>query len=128
MLNKFKKIVLSSTIVASLPFFAFAQYTGGNNGLAQFMANSVTFINNVLVPFVFAVALLVFFYGVYLYFFYSRGEDEERKKGKDYMLWAIAAFVIMVSVWGIVNLVAGGLGLSKTDKIDGLIPTAQNLR
>ena len=31
------------------------------------------------------------------------------------MIWGIAAFVVIVSIWGLVSLIAGGLGLEGQD-------------
>jgi hypothetical protein len=41
------------------------------------------------------------------------------------MLWAIVGFVVMVSVFGIVNLIAGGLGFSDDENIQNIpnVPT-----
>ena len=74
--------------------------------LVALLVRVVIFINQTLVPFVFAVSLLLFIYGVYLYFFQDRSADENLKNGRQYMIWAVLAFVLMVSVWGLVNLIA----------------------
>lgn len=117
-----KKVLAASTGLLLAPMFALAQFNGSNE-LTDFGQRIINFINNTLVPFVFAVALLLFIYGVYLYFFYGRSEEDARKTGRDYILWSIIAFVVMVSVWGIVNLVAGGINLDDGN-IQDLIPEA----
>jgi len=111
-----------------LPLLALAQFTtGGESGeLNDFGAQLLSFINDVLVPLIFAVALVLFIWGIYLFLIYSGGDGESRKTGRSYMLWGILAFVIMVSVWGITNLVASGLGFSDRQGIDGFIPEANN--
>ena len=43
---------------------------------------------------------------------YQQILQQEKEKGKDLAIYAIVAFVLMVSIWGIVNLIAGGLGFS----------------
>ena len=118
-----QKILGVAALFLSTPYLAAAQFNGQTE-LTVFGGRILAFINNTLVPFVFAVALLLFIYGVYLYFFYGRSEDAARKTGRDYILWSIMAFVVMVSVWGIVNMIAGGLGFSRQGDIDGLIPNA----
>lgn len=117
--------VLLLAVMTLFPGIALAQSIadGGTGGdLGQFGLDIVEFINDVLVPFVFAVALLLFIYGVFLYFFLGGGDDEKRKTGKNYMLYGIGAFVVMVSVWGIVNLIAGGLGFNDDNEV--FIPRA----
>lgn len=100
----------------------FAQFTADNTGeLGTYATGILEFINQRLVPLLFAVALVLFIYGIFLFFIKSGGEDDGKKKGGSYMLWSIVAFVIMVSVWGITNLVAGGLGFDQEEAI----PTPQ---
>ena len=74
----------------------------------------LAFINGVLVPFIFAIAFLVFVWGIFKYFILGGGEQASRDEGKQFMLYGIAGFVIMVSVWGIVNLLSSGLGFNQS--------------
>jgi hypothetical protein len=62
-------------------------------------------INFVLVPLLFAVAFIVFLYGVANAYIFSRGDAEKVSKGHQHILWGILGFVIMISLWGIVNVV-----------------------
>ena len=71
-------------------------------------------IDHVLVPLVFAVAFLVFIYGVFQAFF-SVGSDseEKRKEGRKFIMYGIIGFFVMMSIWGIVNILLGTFGFSK---------------
>lgn len=100
-----KKIVILSSFLLIVPMVTFAQF----GGVDTFFNNIGTFINNVLVPLVFALALLLFLWGMFKYFILGGGNDSEREAGKQLIVWAVIGFVMMVSIWGIVNLVAGGL-------------------
>jgi len=93
------------------PMLAFAQQ-GEFTGLSDFFGNIVLFINDTLVPLVFAIAFLVFIWGVFKYFILGGDDEEKRKSGQQLMLYGIGGFVIMGSVWGIVNLLAGGFGFT----------------
>lgn len=121
-----KKIITSlyTTFLLAVPVLVGAQFNGGDDELANFGNDIVEFITNILTPLVFGVALLLFIYGAFLYFIYDSEDDESRKKGREYMLWAFIALVLMVTVWGITNLIAGGLGFDDPEAIDGLIPVA----
>lgn len=99
-----KKILIVSTYLV-LPIFAFAQF----REVDTFFTNIMTFINNILIPLIFALALLLFIYGMFKYFILGGGSDADREQGKQLILWAIIGFVMMVSIWGIVNMFAGGL-------------------
>lgn len=72
----------------------------------------LTIINDVLVPIVFAIALIVFIWGVFRYFIAGKQDPESQEKGKTLMLWGIVGFVLMVSVWGLVNLIVNTLDLN----------------
>ena len=96
--------------VAVMPLMAFAQFEGsdGIGGLAQ---SIIDFINQTLVPLVFALALIVFIWGLFQSFILGGTDPEAREKGKGLMLWGIVAFFVMVSVWGLVNILTGSLNL-----------------
>ncbi len=128
-------------IVSAAPVLAFAQpYTGGayiqdtNTGYSMgFISTSGGFntagsctgggigcvaytilylINSVFVPVLFAIAFIVFLYGITKAYIFSHGEPGEVEKGHKLILWGIIAFVVMVSLWGLVNVVANTFGLS----------------
>lgn len=86
-------------------------------------SNITGFINNTLIPLVFAVALLVFIWGMFRFFVMGGHNDDAKKQGKSLMIWATVGFVLMVSIFGIVNLIAGGLGFSDDQEIQN-IPNA----
>jgi hypothetical protein len=96
-----------------LPFFAFAQ--GDLEVISDYGASILGFINGTLIPIVFGLALLVFLWGMFKYFILGGGDDAERGKGKQLMLWAVIGFVVMVSIFGIVQLLSNGLGLEDDD-------------
>ena len=62
--------------------------------------NEVIF--NPLIKLMFAVALLLFMYGL-VEFMLNRGDTEAVEKGKIHMIWGVIGFAVMVSVFGIIN-------------------------
>jgi len=65
----------------------------------------ITLINSSLVPLIFALAFLVFLFGVFKYFFsVGANAEENRQKGKQFIFWAVIAFAVMISVWGLVSI------------------------
>lgn len=104
-----------------VPGLAFAQFGEVND----FLDDVSAFINGTLIPLVFAIALLVFIYGMFQYFILGGSDEDNRETGRRLMLWAIVGFVAMVSIFGIVNLVAGGLGFSEDENIQNIpnVPT-----
>lgn len=97
---------IGAGLAALTPALALAQYGAINNEISKV----ITFINNVLIPLVFAIALLFFIWGMFKLFIYKNAEEAE--EGKKLALYAVIGFVLMVSIWGIVNLIANGLGFS----------------
>lgn len=89
-----------------LPVVALAQF----NEIDTFIGKVTTFINNILIPLIFAIALLSFIWGMFRLFIHKNAEEAE--EGKKLAVYAVVGFVLMVSIWGIVNVVANGIGLS----------------
>ncbi|MBA3789423.1 hypothetical protein H0X32_03475 [Patescibacteria group bacterium] len=105
-----KKLAYIGTSFA-LPFFALAQTTV--NSAQSLGAFIITFINTVAVPVIFAIAFIVFVFGVFQYFIFGRGNEEAAKQGRSLMLYGLIGFFLMVSVWGLVNILVGSIGLDR---------------
>lgn len=71
----------------------------------------INMINNVLVPVLFAIAFIVFLYGIARAYIFSSGDPEKVKEGHKIILWGIIAFAVMISLWGLVNVVVFTFGL-----------------
>lgn len=83
--------------------------TGFNSQpIESFAGFFIGLINTVIVPVVFAIAFIVFLWGVFTYFIAGGANEEKRQEGAKFVFSAIIGFVIMVSIWGLVNL-AGNL-------------------
>ena len=73
--------------------------------------NLINIINYVLVPLLFAVAFIVFLYGVFRKYIFSQGDSDMVKEGHQLILWGLIGFFVMLSLWGIVNVIANTFGL-----------------
>lgn len=69
-------------------------------------------MNTLIVPVIFAIAFLVFVWGVIRYFFLHGGNEDKRTEGKQFMLWGILGLALLFSVWGVVNLLLSTLGIA----------------
>jgi hypothetical protein len=112
---------IGAGLLALSPALALAQFGEVNT----FFGKITQFINDVLIPLVFAIALLVFIWGAFQYFILGGHNEEKQKEGRGLMMYAIIGFVLMVSIFGIVNLIANGLGFSKQENIENIpnVPT-----
>ena len=63
------------------------------------------------------LALLYFVYG--LAKFIRKASEGDVKEGKNIMMWGIIALFVMVSVWGIIQLLASDLGVQQNGIIQG---------
>jgi uncharacterized membrane protein YdjX (TVP38/TMEM64 family) len=77
----------------------------------QTLMNSISrVILNPLIVLLFALAIVYFVYGLAQYLL-SPDNEEIRKTSKSHMLWGIIGMFIMVSVFGIINLIMNTLGV-----------------
>ena len=74
--------------------------------------NIIILINKVLVPLVFAISFIVFLYGIATKYILSGGDEGKIKEGHTLILWGIIGFVVMVSLWGLVNIVTNTFNLN----------------
>ena len=81
-------------------------------------------INTLLVPLLFAVAFIVFIYGIAKTYIFSHGDSEAVGEGHKLILWGLIGFFVMVSVWGLVNILTGTISFSNNAGPTGGIPSA----
>lgn len=61
-----------------------------------------------LLTLLFAVAFIVFVWGVFQYFIYQ-SDSSERGTGAQHILWGVIGMAIMLSAYGIINFVISTL-------------------
>jgi hypothetical protein len=122
-MKKFVASIMALTVVLT-PGLALA---GEFTELSDFAQTIVGFINGTLIPLVFALALLLFIWGMFTYFILGGGDESKRESGKSLMLWAIIGFVMMIIIFGLVNLIANGLlsGIGEDNTGIEQLPTAE---
>lgn len=92
--------------VGGLPFVCNA------NTICQVASTFLYIINFVLVPLLFAISFIVFLYGVAQKYIFSRGDQGKVEDGHKLILWGLVGFAVMVSLWGLVNVVINTFGLA----------------
>lgn len=102
-----KKIIYAA--LAFAPVLTFAQSLGNLTTLVQ---NIRGLINQIL-PVLLALAILYFFWGL-ITFIRAAGDPKKVEEGKSIMIWGIIALFVMVSVFGILNWLAGAANLNNT--------------
>lgn len=75
------------------------------------LAKIVTVIVVPIVSLVFVLAVLLFIWGIAGLIIY-RENPEKREEGQRNILWGVVGMFIMVSVYGIIRLIANTVGVS----------------
>jgi hypothetical protein len=79
--------------------------------LQGYMIGILSFINTIVVPVIIGIAFVTFLWGVYKYFILGGADPKNQEEGRKFVMWAIIGFVVMVSLWGLVNMVSDTVGL-----------------
>ncbi len=61
-----------------------------------------TFFTVYLIPFIFAIGLIMFLYGCINYFVIGPGEEPKREEGREQLLWSFLLFLLGLAIYGIV--------------------------
>jgi hypothetical protein len=113
--NKIKAgiLTLGAMMLPLVSFAALENFKG--------LITSVGDIINTIIPLMFAVALIGFFYGLIKYIF---GADHDKEAAKKTMIWGVVALFVMSAVWGLVNFLGEAVGINQDEAPDvsGLIP------
>jgi hypothetical protein len=109
MKNSFR---LAAILTLASPLLAFAQTGINTNAITPYSQGIIDIINQILVPVIIAISFIVFLWGIYKYFIAGAANESEKGEGRTFALWGIIGFVIIISVWGLVNLVLNTFGLT----------------
>ncbi len=116
-----KRVLITSgatAVTALTPLFAFAAD-------AQSILNEVSRLIGLATPIVVALALLYFFWGLANYILNS-GDEKKKDEGRRIMIWGIIALFVMVSVWGLVNVIQDTFNISNQQSVD--VPYVDGVR
>ena len=75
------------------------------------MGRFVTYIINPAILMVFACGFLLFIYGL-VEFLWNLNEGKDNSEGKQHMIWGIVGMLIMISVYGILDLIDNTFSLN----------------
>lgn len=106
-----KKVI--SGALYFLPALAFAAEPLNNINL---IVQSIGQIVTRMIPIVFALILLYFFWGLAKYVLNS-SDEEARKAGRGMMIWGIVALFVAASVWGLTEFIANALGINEVSGV-----------
>ena len=96
---KHYRIAATASVLIMLPVISSAQSF-------TYVTDFFTKLGNVIdsaVPVLVALALALFIWGLVV-FIANSGSDNKRDEGKSRMVWGVIALFVIVSVWGIVEI------------------------
>jgi len=100
------KYILGTAILFPVTTFA-AEALGGLRGLLS----SFRDILDLIVPVVFGLAVLFFFWGTAQFIRKDVGNEKTREDGKQKILWSVIALFVMVSLYGILHYIGDAIGI-----------------
>lgn len=142
MLNMNKKILILALVVAiglAAPFGALAQQYGPDDTIPDTSSSCpgqspnlctiinlvIYYLNQILLLFM-AFAIVMFVWYIIKYFIKA---DADKKEAGNYAMYSVIGFFIILSVWGIVNIIGNTFGLGNAsnsgpsvDNINSLFP------
>lgn len=90
-----------------LPFCILVQ----NPNFQMLISYVVCVINTSVIPLIFALAIVLFVWGVVQYVINS-DEEAKKAKGRQFMIWGIIALTVMVSIWGLVAILGNTFNIN----------------
>ena len=77
-----------------------------SNEATKLISNIKDYILNPIIGFMFAVAVVMFIYGIVEYIWSADNEDKVAV-GKKHMIYGIIGMFVMIGVYGILNILSG---------------------
>lgn len=100
-------LIALSSLFFCVPVVASAAVATDFRTLVDFLIGLI----QIVIPLLIAIALIVFFWGIIRYIF-AAGSEEVKISGRETMLWGVIALFLMVSVWGILKIIASTFGIT----------------
>ena|SRR3989344_2713097 len=101
------------------------QASGGQITTFVGLLNHINTILNTVIPFLVGLAVFVIIYGVFGYIRHS-ADEEKRTEARLFIVWGVIGVFLMLSIWGLVNILVNTLPLKKTPvPVGSIFPTSK---
>lgn len=98
-------------LLAALPLAGIANEANGNPAIQDFLEGTLLNIINITIRFLIAVATLIFI-ATMVYYISAGGDAEKTKEARRFIIFALVGLVLIITVWGIVNVIVNSLYLN----------------
>lgn len=110
------------TLLATIPLYLLPLTTFAFPTNLQGVVSKFTEMGLVIIPFLGAIAFLVFVLGVGK-FIRSAGSEKDLKESKNLLIWGVIGLFVLVTIWGIIAFLQGEFGFGSTPGIPQIDPT-----
>ena len=86
----------------------------GNPKFQDVLCYVTKIINDAVIPLMFAVAVVMFIWGVINFFILNADEEGKRAQGRQFMIWGIIALAVMLSIWGLVGILGDTFNINSS--------------
>lgn len=90
---------------------------GSNDGLAEAIIAVGYFLSRQILPLLIFLAFFIFLYYLARTFIIDAAFTDKREESRQRAIWGFLAFILIVSLWGIVNLLVGGFRLDQEQSL-----------
>ena len=90
-----------------------SQAAGGS--LQGLIAGVGLFLDQVVIPVILGIAFLSLVWNTVRFFIIGADNEESQQNAKNLAFYSIAAFVFILSFWGIIRIIENGVGLNDTE-------------
>ena len=128
MKNKILKFASVLSLSAVFPVVAFAQASAGcsvslsgDKGVGGLFSYITCLIQTAVIPLIFAVAIVIFVWGV-VQFVINSDEEAKKEKGRQFMIWGIIGLTVMITVWSLVGILGSTFGFKNLNVLPSVNP------
>ena len=93
----------------------------GSPKVSDYLNYATCVIGSSVIPFLFALAVVMFIWGAVKFFIINADEEQKRAQGKQFMIWGIIALTVMLCVWGLVHILGATFHVN-TDVLPRVCP------
>jgi hypothetical protein len=112
---------MKKVIYVALGFFPVLASAAVNLSGLNDLVTGVGGLLNRVIPLLFALAIIYFFWGVIQYI-RSAGDPKLADSGKSIMIYGIIGIAVMASIYGLVNFLTDAAGLTTTPVVIPSVP------
>jgi len=115
-----KKII--ALVAVFSPVIAFAQTSAITD--VNSLSNKLIGLGNLFTYLLIAAAVIFIIWNVVIYLIKGGSDEEARKKASSSILWGIVGLFVILSIWGLVNIL---MNTFRTTAPNNTIPQVQNV-